>query len=150
MRRSLATMFIAVMLACSGPKSQASTEAPQGPAHVGKYGEACRRDRLGPVSYLASDIGKPGVPYPNFVQLALVHQIVRYTHSRTLRFAFIPNDGSVLLPFIIFDNSGADACTGADILNGPKGLTYEPWETPYEVFTPGGGRTPYPWMTPTP
>jgi hypothetical protein len=54
-------------------------------------GTACSSNGLiGPTSYPATDIGKPGVPKISSANLSMLNAIRRYVHPKTLMFAYVP------------------------------------------------------------
>lgn len=158
--------MLALMTAChSGARASDESSGPPGAAdnrvravRIG-FGTACRLGGdTGPASYPVADIGKPGVPKLSARNLAMIHAIQVYVHSKTLMFT-VNAPGS--LPFIVFDArdgvcSGtqfgalnARACNAfyvpADIHNGIGAMIgcYEaprPW-IPHD----GGNKNATPW-----
>ncbi len=117
--------------------------------HAG-LGAACSRNGVvGQPSYLASDIGKPGVPTIDARNLSILHKIMRYVRSRTLRFSYLGGT-----TFIVFD-AGYGPCGGTPytVLNAPScGEVFMPTDvdTPRgnQIFAGPGGcfHQPRPWM----
>jgi len=100
----------------------------------------------GPISYLASDAGKPGVPRIDAADLKMLMSIQHYLHSPRLRFAFVG------LEFIVYKTdpvSGIcmDNAPGYQILNHECNATYEPGERPdVTSAAPSCPGYPRPWM----
>ena len=146
--------------ACSSGGRSASSDSrvtpePGNPVAVGRYGIGCRTYQkpniVGPPSYRANDVGRPGVPPLSQSQRRMLHSIQRYVHSRTLRFAFLDNSFS---PFVIFD-AEFGPCTGFApgywVMNSTSVNTYyEPGEAPGDVHAVPGEAAPTagPWMLP--
>lgn len=131
-----------------------------GPVRVGQYGEACHlysSDSIGPPNYRVVDIGKPGVPPLDDVQLATIKQIVQYKGDQALWFSFMPNGkGGQLL--IVFDTAGYNdqptPCIyvpiGYPVLNLRCDCYYESGEEGHLRSGEGEAAIPKPWLTPTP
>jgi hypothetical protein len=98
-----------------------------------------------PSSYLARDLGKPGVPHVNPKNVRMLNVIGKYVHTTTLRFAYIGSE------FIVFDAAQgpcAPYAPGYSVLNG----TYNEMYSPTDDFTsttavPGDAIKPRPWTT---
>lgn len=70
-------------------------------------GKACNvNGNIGPPSYLANSIGRPGIPHLNETQRAQILEIMKYVHSSTLRFAFVGGE------FVVYDAKGGP-CIGS-------------------------------------
>src|ERR1700737_7750 len=85
-----------------------------------------------PVSYLVSDLGKPGVPLLDIRSRADLRRIERSHDSRTLRFSFLFLPGKqaeARREFIIFDaDQGPCAAALYKVLNGRDNEYYNPSE----------------------
>jgi len=105
----------------------------------------------GPVMYLVDDIGKPGVPRPNAQDAKMLAKILRWYHTRTMRFTYLPLPLAGIR-FIVFD-ADDQVCIGDDpgfqILNGPCNAFYNPGNSPTSTTSTdicGGAGTPRPWF----
>lgn len=126
-----------------------SLNAPILVVHVG-LGVACSRNGVvGQPSYLVSDIGKPGVPTIDNRNLAMLHKIMQYVHSRTLRFSYLRGAA-----FSVYDATyGPCGGTPYTVLNAPR---CDEVFMPTDVDTPRGNQLfagpggcyhqPRPWM----
>ncbi|MGD0969693.1 MAG: hypothetical protein ABR949_15580 [Candidatus Aquilonibacter sp.] len=153
MRAAIRLLLAAILIG-------ATTPAPGTVVHAGE-GIQCQpsyRDVRGPhappITYAAADVGKPGVPRLTAQERALLHRIEYYVKSGTLRIAWL-NDAPPQHRFIIYD-ADAGPCYAQSraypVLNGNCLEYYGPADDPYETLPVPDcdGRTPYPWMTPTP
>jgi hypothetical protein len=110
-------------------------------------GIACRVDtKVGPVTYLVSDLGKPGTSALSIDDAAMLRQLMRYVHPKTLRFGYLA-PGSL----IIFDAAYGPcwpAVGGYFVLNRACNQYYAPTEN-LHGFTAGAGgclMAPRPWI----
>ena len=148
----MALITATVFSACSGhTSSSAATLPPPGhPVAVSKHGVGCTSfafpSKVGPPSYLATDIGQSDVPRLTQEQSNMLHRIQQFVHSPSLRFAFIENDY-----FIVFDAPDGPclAVGGYRILNSVNGM-YEPGDNPFTTHGASADnlQTPGPWMNP--
>lgn len=106
-------------------------------ARQSRYALWCRalNGTVGPPSYLARDVGKPGVPVLNAKQSAELRDIAGAAHSPTLRFAFL-NSVVVVKAFIIYDGDGNPCNGGPDfqVYNQDCRTGYDPEDVPYNTI----------------
>jgi hypothetical protein len=95
-----------------------------------------------PLSYLVSDLGKPGVPLLDKRSRADLRRIEHSHHSRTLRFSFLFLPGKqteARREFIIFDaDQGPCAAALYKVLNGRDNEYYNPSENPWNPMSMPG------------
>ncbi len=97
------------------------------------------------VSFAVSDIGRPGVPKVRPSDLSMLHAIMRYVHTRTLRFVFLSGK------FYVYDAS-AGLCnpspSGYYVLNVSSCNEY--YQPPLDLkaphAVPGCWNVPRPWI----
>ena len=103
------------------------------------------------MSYLVSDIGKPGMPRLSVSERAMIERVRRYVHSRTLRFAWVDHSTTMGEPIVFdaYDGPCEVWAGGYQVLNGFCNEYYEPGENPYSTHAAPGGcyrAPPRPWM----
>jgi hypothetical protein len=108
-------------------------------------GIACRvGPETGSFSYLVSDIGHPGAPQPNNIEMQKIDGIRKYVHSKDLRFQYLGGH------FIVYDATLGPcetAAPGYKVLTAPGCLYYSPtddFDAPRS--TPDCTDTPAPWI----
>lgn len=100
---------------------------------------------VGPPSYLASDVGKRGVPRLRPSDFSMLRKIKRYSDSPTLRFTYVNEE------FVVFDSYPGPCNLGAgiDVLNHCNEI-YNNNEPPSAITfgSPSSNcrGTPRPWM----
>ena len=88
---------------------------------------------LPPQSYLASDVGKPGVPKLSKDEMRALREIEREHPSKYLRVAWVGRGGTVtgMIVFDAFDGPCETWPAGYHVINGACNEYYEPGENPY-------------------
>jgi hypothetical protein len=101
----------------------------------------------GPISYLARDAGKPGVPPLSSKERAVLQSIMRYVHSPLLRFTHVFAGGFIVYVTQVSAGICMDAGGGYMVLNQDCNTTYEPGENPDATsVVPTCPDYPRPWM----
>lgn len=145
--KSLAIVGVSLMAisftACHGvTRPQSGSATPDVALPVGA-GVSCRDGTLGPPSYRASDLGKPGVPKVTGKNLVTLEKLERTASSPTLRFAYV--DGE----FIIYDafNGPCSRIVPYSVMNGACSEEYAPVDRPNHTFSAGEcfEKHPRPW-----
>jgi hypothetical protein len=108
-------------------------------------GIACRvGPETGSLSYLASDIGRPGVPRLSNAEMRMIDGIRKVVHSKDLRFQHLGDD------FIVYDAKAGPcetAAPGYKVLTAPGCLYYSPTDDfDHPRATPDCTDTPAPWL----
>jgi hypothetical protein len=99
--------------------------------------------RVGPPSYSVRDIGKHRIPKVPKRDLRMLHQLMRYVHPSTLRFAYLSSG------FSVFDaTNGPCSATPYQILNASScNAIYVPFDANGEVGAATGcNAQPRPWI----
>jgi hypothetical protein len=111
---------------------------------VGSARSCVVNGEVGPPSYSVYDIGKPGVPRPKTNDLHDLHEILKYVHPTTLRFAYLSGE------FVVFDAYPDGLCSGGvpfDVLNGACSDVYAITDRPFSTVSAGECfSAPRPWV----
>ena len=99
-------------------------------------GIACRlsSSAVGPTSYAAQDVGKPGLPKVSPKDLATLKRIIRTAGDPTLRFAYVMGE------FIVYDafNGPCAGMVRYRVINGACNEFYEPYDIAYNTSSAMG------------
>jgi hypothetical protein len=103
-----------------------------------------RRDPPTPVSFLAADLGKPGVPHLSLEQRRQVARFQNAQNRKTLRFVFLFDKGQPVGThglFVIYNATKGACAPGAmyNVLNGASNSFYQPAENPWNLGAMPGG-----------
>lgn len=154
--RSIALLLLLTVNGCNAVHKASTATGPVYPS-PGPYivtqeqvglGIACSLDgETSPVSFLASDVGKPRVPVLSPSELRMLHAIMQYVHVPTLRFVFLR---AKTHRFIVFDAVAGPCQAGAPgyfVLNGGCNMYYQPpLDFKSAHATPGCFMPPRPWI----